>query len=63
MAFDQIAAIIGLTNGAIKTAKYMKDSSSSLDEAVQKDNIAELISSLADLKIAISDLKVQMIEK
>lgn len=60
-------AILGSALGSIKTAtdiaKLIKDSGTSLEKAEVKLQIAELISSLADIKMELANVQTILIEK
>jgi len=60
-------AILGSALGSIKTAtdiaKLIKDSGTSLEKAEIKLQIADLISSLADIKMELANVQTVLIEK
>ena len=60
-------AILGAALGSIKTAtdiaKLIKDSGTSLEKAEVKLQVAELISSLADIKMELANVQTILIEK
>lgn len=60
-------AVLGSALGSIKTAtdiaKLIKDSGTSLEKAEVKLQIAELISSLADIKMELANVQTVLVEK
>ncbi len=58
-----IGAILGSIKTATEIAKIIKDSSSTLEEAEIKLQLAELISALADVKIEAADIQTELIDK
>ena len=58
-----IPSIATLLTSAIEMAKHIKNSDSSLEKAERDLQLAELISSLADAKVEISNIQQQLLEK
>ncbi len=57
-----IAVAVGSVKSAIEIAKLLKDSTNSFDKAEIKLQLAELISSLADAKMQIAEIREVLIE-
>ena len=55
--------IVNQTKSAINVLKYIKDSQNILDKSEQKIKLSELIESLTNLKVEISEIKSTMILK
>ncbi len=59
----EISAAITSIKTASELAKFIKDSSSSLQEAEMKMKLAELISELADTKISMAEIQEVILDK
>ena len=58
-----ISAAISSVSSGIEIAKAVKDSSNSLEQAEIKLKMAELISVLADAKVAFAELQEELLER
>jgi ribosomal protein L37AE/L43A len=63
MDITSISAALGSIKTATDIAKFIKGSDVSIEKAETKLKLAELISSLADAKIAIAEIQQTLIEK
>lgn len=63
MDFASVSAVLGSIKTATEIAKILKESNVSLEKAEFKLKLAELISSLADAKIEMSEIQQLLVEK
>jgi ribosomal protein L37AE/L43A len=58
-----LSLLLTQTKAAVSIARFIKDSSDTLDKSGQKLKLAELIDALADIKIETAEIKSLIIEK
>ncbi len=63
MDITSISTALNSLKTAYELSKIVRDSSNSLEEAEAKLKLTELISVIADTKIQISDIKIELISK
>ena len=58
-----LSLLLAQTQAAVEIAKFIKNSSDTLDKSEQKLKLAELIEALADVKIETAEIKSMLLEK